>query len=101
MNSDRSNMKTESEIYSETGILGGYRPEEAVLRKSEDGGINTLYRDSHYTISGKEYSRERQMLIRGKCFIVTSVFPTDSTATPTDKMLVVIDGDLEHEEKVI
>ena len=42
MNSDRSNMKTESEIYSETGILGGYRPEEAVLRKSEDGGINTL-----------------------------------------------------------
>ena len=101
MNSERSNMKTESEIYLETGILGGYRPEEAVLRKAEGGGIDTLYRDSRYTISEKEYSRERQMLIRGKCFIVTSVFPTDATATPTDKMLSVIDGDLETEEKVI
>ena len=101
MNSDRSNMKSESEIYLETGILGGYRPEEAVLRKAEGGGIDMLYRDSHYTISENEYSRERQMLIHGKCFIVTSVFPTDATATPTDKMLSVIDGDLETEEKVI
>ncbi|MBQ4396007.1 MAG: hypothetical protein II828_00635 [Clostridia bacterium] len=94
-------MKSENEIYLETGILGGYRPEEAVLRKAEGGGVDTLYRDSHYTISEKEYSRERQMLIRGKCFVVTSVFPTDAIATPTDKMLFVIDGDLEHEEKVI
>ena len=101
MNSERSNMKSESEIYLETGILGGYRAEEAVLRKAEGGGIDTLYRDANYTISEKEYSRERQMLIRGKCFIVTSVFPTDATATPTDIMLSVIDGDLETEEKVI
>ena len=101
MNSDRSNMKSEYEIYLETGILGGYRPEEAILRKAEGGGVDTLYRDANYTVSEKKYSRERQMLIRGKCFIVTSVFPTNATATPTDKMLSVIDGDLEAEEKVI
>lgn len=94
-------MKSESEIYLETGILGSYRPEEAVLRKSEDGGVNTLYRDANYTVSEKEYSRERQMLIRGKRFIVTSVFPTDTTATPTDKMLAVIDGELKDENKVV
>ena len=94
-------MKSESEIYLETGILGGYRPEEAVLRKAESGGINTLYRDSHYTISENEYSRERQMLIRGKRFIVTSVFPTDVTSTPTEKMLAVIDGDLKDGKEVM
>lgn len=87
--------------YLETGILGSYRPEEAVLRKAEDGGVNTLYRDSRYTIAEKEYSRERQMLIRGKRFIVTSVFPTNAAATPTDKMLSIIDSDLESEKKVI
>lgn len=101
MNSERSNMKTESEIYLETGILGGYRPEEVVLRKAEGGGVDTLYRDAQYTITENEYSRERQMLIRGKCFIVTSVFPTNATATPTDKMLSVIDSDLNVEKKVI
>ena len=94
-------MKTESEIYLETGILGSYRPEEVVLRKAEGGGVDTLYRDAQYTITENEYSRERQMLIRGKCFIVTSVFPTNATATPTDKMLSVIDSDLNVEKKVI
>mgnify|MGYP003571467286 CR=1 FL=1 len=101
MNSERSNMKTESEIYLETGILGCYRPEEVVLRKAEGGGVDTLYRDAQYTITENEYSRERQMLIRRKCFIVTSVFPTNAAATPTDKMLSVIDSELNVEEKVI
>ena len=87
--------------YLETGILGSYRPEEVVLRKAEGGGVDTLYRDSNYTITDKEYSRERQMLIRGKRFIVTSVFPTNASATPTDKMLSVIDSDLKGEKKVI
>ena len=94
-------MKSENEIYLETGILGGYRPEEVVLRKAEGGGVDTLYRDAQYTITENEYSREWQMLIRGKCFIVTSVFPTNAAATPTDKMLSVIDSDLNVEKKVI
>lgn len=92
---------TEFEKYRDTGILGGYDPRLAVLRKSEDGGVNTIFRDSRYTNTGKEYTRERQMLIKGKRFIVSSVFLTDPVATATDKMLSLIDSDLVKESKVI
>ena len=34
------------------------------------------------------------MLIRGKVFHVTSVFPSEAIATPTDKLLSLIDAEL-------
>lgn len=34
------------------------------------------------------------MLIRGKVFLVTSVFPSEAIATPTDKLLSMIDAEL-------
>ena len=34
------------------------------------------------------------MLIRGKVFLVTSVFPSEAIATPTDKLLYMIDAEL-------
>ena len=37
------------------------------------------------------------MLIGGKVFHVTSVFPMAATATPTDKLLSLIDKDLKKE----
>ena len=64
-------MKQDWEIYRDTGILGAYRPEQVILRRSEDGG--------------------------GKCFLVTSVFPGGASATPTDKLLQLIDTKLERE----
>ena len=33
------------------------------------------------------------MLIRGKVFHVTSVFPAEATVTPTDKLLSLIDAE--------
>ena len=39
-------MKQDWEIYRDTGILGAYRPEQVILRRSEDGGVETLFRDS-------------------------------------------------------
>ena len=39
-------MKQDWEIYRDTGILGAYRPEQIILRRSEDGGVETLFRDS-------------------------------------------------------
>ena len=33
------------------------------------------------------------MLIRGKVFLVTSVFPSETIATPTDKLLSLIDAE--------
>ena len=35
-------MKQDWEIYRDTGILGAYRPEQVILRRSEDGGVETL-----------------------------------------------------------
>ena len=35
----------------------------------------------------------REMLSRGKVFHVTSVFPNQAIATPTDKMLSLIDAE--------
>jgi len=37
------------------------------------------------------------MLVGGKCFLVTSVFPGGASATPTDKLLRLIDTKLERE----
>ena len=37
-------MKQDWEIYRDTGILGAYRPEQVILRRSEDGGVETLFR---------------------------------------------------------
>ena len=34
------------------------------------------------------------MIIKGKRFIISSVFPVESTLTATDKMLKLIDADM-------
>ena len=39
-------MKKDWEIYRDTGILGAYRPEQVILRRSEDGGVENLFRVS-------------------------------------------------------
>ena len=68
-------MKQDWEIYRDTGILGAYRPEQVILRRSEDGGVETLFRDSTAKWEGDDLTRQRAMLVGGKCFLVTSVFP--------------------------
>ena len=78
-------MKKDYEVYRDTGILGGYHPEMAVLREQCGGEVMTTFRDTNY--------RQREMLIRGKVFHVTSVFPNQAIATPTDKLLSLIDAE--------
>ena len=65
-------MKQDWEIYRDTGILGAYRPEQVILRRSEDGGVETLFRDSTAKWEGDDLTRQRAMLVGGKCFLVTS-----------------------------
>lgn len=84
----------EYEEYRDTGMLGAYHPETAVLWSSEDGGVDTIFRDTRYWNRADGIVRERNMLIQGKVFRVTSVFPDAPTATPTDKMLSLIDSEL-------
>ena len=52
-------MKQDWEIYRNTGILGAYRPEQVILRRSEDGGVETLFRDSTAKWEGDDLTRRR------------------------------------------
>ena len=90
-------MRTEYEEYRETGMLGGYDPDIAMLRKTENGEVLTSFRDTCYQHQDDHIINQREMLIGGKVFHVTSVFQVDATATPTDKLLSLIDTDLKKE----
>ena len=87
---------TELQEYMTTGMLGSYQPERAVLQKAETG-VFTSFRDTiHREFEGHEI-HERRMLIGGKSFHISSVFPSNPTATPTDKMLKLIDAELKKD----
>ena len=42
-------------------------------------------------------TKQREMLIGGRRFCITSVFPAEPSATPTDKLIACIDAELEKE----
>lgn len=90
-------MRTEYEEYRDTGMLGGYDPDRATLRETENGEVLTSFRDTSYQHLDDHIINHREMLIGGKVFHVTSVFQIDATATPTDKLLSLIDTDLKKE----
>ena len=87
---------TELQEYVTTGMLDSYQPGRAVLQLAE-AGVRTSFRDTiHREVEEREI-HERRMLIGGKCFHISSVFPDHPTATPTDKMLGLIDAELKKE----
>ena len=86
-------MKKDYKEYRDTGVLGGYHPEMAVLREQSDGEVMTIFRDTEYHQQEQNMECRREMLIRGKVFHVTSVFPAEAIATPTDKLLSLIDAE--------
>lgn len=87
---------TELQEYMTTGMLGGYRPEAAILRQEGDG-VNMIFRDTATSECEGCFVLERRMLIEGKCFHVSSVFPSHPIATPTGKMLELIDAELKKD----
>ncbi len=94
---ERKPMKKDWEIYRDTGILGGYIPEQANLRRTEDGEVATVFRDTTTRIEGDCIAKQREMLIGSKRFCITSVFPAEPSATATDKLLAYIDAELKKE----
>ena len=96
---ERKPMKKDWEIYRDTGILGGYIPEQAKLRRTEAGEVATVFRDTTTRIEGDCIAKQREMLIGGRRFCITSVFPAEPCATPTDKLLACIDAELEKEAR--
>jgi len=91
-------MRSAWEEYSATGMLGAYHPEDAVLQQEEDG-VSTLFRDTSSWEREGCFVRERKMLIERKGFHITSVFPGHPSATPTDKMLELIDAELKKDTR--
>ena len=87
-------MKKDYEEYRDTGVLGSYHPEMAVLREQCGGEVMTTFRDTNYQQREDRLESQRKMLIRGKVFLVTSVFPSEAIATPTNKLLSLIDAEL-------
>ena len=94
---ERQPMKKDWEIYRDTGILGGYMPECAKLRQTEDGDVATVFRDTTTCMEEDCITKQREMLIGGRRFCITSVFPSEPSATPTEKLLACIDAELEKE----
>ena len=90
-------MKKDWEIYQDTGILGGYMPECAKLRQTENGEVATVFRDTVTHAEKDCIAKQCEMLIGGRRFCITSVFPAEPSATPTDKLLARIDAELEKE----
>ena len=94
---ERRHRKKDWEIYRDTGILGGYMPECANLRQTEEGDVATVFRDTTTRVEEACITKQREMLIGGRRFCITSVFSAEPSATPTDKLLARIDAELEKE----
>ena len=88
---------TEFEEYKQTGIIGGYDPAHAVVRQLENEKVSITFRDTLYWKREGCSVHERDMYVDDRLFHITSVFPDEPTATPTEKMLRLIDAVLEKE----
>lgn len=87
-------MKSEFELYMETGILGGYVPEWVIGFQEEDK-ITPIYQDTSYHETENGMELRREMIVGGRKFFVRSIFSTAEKAkTPTEQMLQIIDSDL-------
>ena len=73
-----------------TGFYGETMP----LTRQQDGRIMSVYRDAGAYFDEAGMRTERQMRINGQTFFVTSVFPMVATATPTEKIIKLIDLDV-------
>ena len=94
MNSERSKKKSEYEIYLETGIFGGYRPEKITQRRLNDGKIMPVFRDAVCTAENNRIELRRQMRVRNRIFTVRSIFEAGSEKTATDRLIKVIDENI-------
>lgn len=87
-------MKSEYEIYRDTGILGGYIPERVVARRDENA-VTPIFRDTSYWHTDKGLELHREMIVGERRFLIRSILSNAEKAkTPTEQMLHVIDSDL-------
>jgi hypothetical protein len=90
--------KKVSQHYSETGILGSYET-AGIKDKTFNGKPVPLFEDTDLIEQSDSLCLERHMIVDGKKFAVSSVFPKAATSTPTNKLLSLIDKEQEAERK--
>jgi len=82
--------------YLETGVLGAYETTEVSHEEEENGKIAPCFEDATVFFDKDRTTTIRSMCIEGRRYRIRSVFPMCGN-TPTDKLLSVIDADLEKE----
>ncbi len=83
--------------YLETGILGSYETAEVVHEEEENGKYAPCFEDATVFFDKTQTTTNRSMCIEGRRYRICSVFPVETNQTPTDKLLALIDTELEKE----
>ena len=84
-------IKNESKHYLETKILGAYETADIVWQSDSKGDYHRTFDDTFILTNEDNHTVERVMDIEGRIFNIHSVFPIEFDATPTEKLLSVID----------
>jgi len=83
-------VKDANRRYIETGVMGSY--DVAHLVDKEWNSIPVpLFEDTEIKDEPGKLCLERRMMVGGKQFVVSSVFPANAALTPTDKLISLID----------
>lgn len=93
-------VKNLNRHYLETGIWGSYDT-AGIIDSELDGTPVALFEDTELKEEPDGLYLERRMMVGGKKFSVSSVFPKDAVSTPTDKLLSLIDKEQEAERNSI
>jgi hypothetical protein len=89
-------VKNANRHYIETSIWGSYDT-VGIVDRELDGTPVALFEDTKLKEEPDGICLERHMIVAGKKFAVSSVFPKDASSTPTDKLLSLIDKEQEAE----
>lgn len=87
--------------YLKTGILGAYETAEVVQEETENGKTAPCFEDAIVFFDAGQTLTQRSMVIEGRRFRICSVFPPQADATPTDRLLEVIDAELKKEARTL
>ena len=85
--------------YLDTGILGAYETTEVVHEEEKNGKYAPCFEDAMVVFDTGQTRTDRVMNIEGRRFRIRSVFLADTETTPTDRLLEVIDTDLEKDTR--
>lgn len=90
----RREVKDECQHYLKTSTSGSYET-TGIVDTMLDNTPVPLFEDTELIEQPDSFCLERHMDIAGKKFRVSSVFPKTAAKTPTDKLLSLIDKELE------